>query len=93
MITITHQLDPGGVQFVIEDEGPGIAAADVPHVFERFYRGSEAQRHTPGTGMGLAIVQGLLHAQGGRVWVGEGLTRGARVSIFVPASHRAGEAE
>jgi two-component system sensor histidine kinase KdpD len=87
-ITVTHELVPGGLRLVVDDEGPGIAAADVPRLFERFYRGSEARRHGSGTGMGLAIVQGLLTAQGGRVWVEPGVERGARFSIFVPAGSR-----
>jgi two-component system sensor histidine kinase KdpD len=87
-ITLTQELLPGGLRLVVDDEGPGIAAADVPHLFERFYRGSEARRHASGTGMGLAIVQGLLNAQGGRIRVDEHLGRGARFSIFVPAASR-----
>jgi two-component system sensor histidine kinase KdpD len=87
-ITVTHELVSGGLRFVVDDDGPGVAAADLPHLFERFYRGSEAQRHASGTGMGLAIVQGLLHAQGGRVWVENRVESGARCSISVPAASR-----
>jgi two-component system, OmpR family, sensor histidine kinase KdpD len=87
-ITVTEELVSGGVRLVVDDEGAGIAPADVPRLFERFYRGSEAHRHASGTGMGLAIVQGLLNAQGGRVWVDNRQGRGARFSIFVPAASR-----
>jgi two-component system sensor histidine kinase KdpD len=87
-ITVTHDLEPGGLRLVVDDEGAGIAAADLPHLFERFYRGSQAQRHASGTGMGLAIVQGLLNAQGGRVLAENRPERGARFSIFVPAANR-----
>lgn len=88
-VTVTPELVAGSLRFVVDDDGPGVAAADLPHLFERFYRGSEAQRHAPGTGMGLAIVQGLLNAQGGRVWIENRLERGARCSISVPAASRA----
>jgi two-component system sensor histidine kinase KdpD len=87
-ITVTHELEPGGLRLVVDDEGAGIAAADLPHLFERFYRGSESRRHASGTGMGLAIVLGLLNAQGGRVWAENRQERGARFSMFVPAASR-----
>jgi two-component system sensor histidine kinase KdpD len=87
-ITVTEELVSGGLRLVVDDEGPGIAAADVPHLFERFYRGSEAQRHASGTGMGLAIVQGLLNALGGRIRVEKRSERGGRFEIFVPAASR-----
>jgi signal transduction histidine kinase len=76
------------LRLVVDDEGSGIAASDVPHLFERLYRGSGAQRHPSGTGIGLAIVQGLLNAQGGRVWVDDRAEHGARFSIYVPAASR-----
>jgi two-component system sensor histidine kinase KdpD len=87
-VTVTHELVSGGLRFVVDDDGPGVAAADLPHLFERFYRGSEAERHASGTGMGLAIVQGLLNAQGGRVSVEHRVEHGARFSILVPAASR-----
>ena len=52
----------------VRDRGPGIAAADLPHLFDRFYRGSAAGTRTSGTGMGLWIARGLLAAEQGRVW-------------------------
>ena len=52
--TVTVRLAEGAV--VVDDEGPGIAPEDLPHVFERFYR-SEESRSMPGSGLGLAIVQ------------------------------------
>jgi two-component system sensor histidine kinase MprB len=50
------------------DQGPGIAADDLPHVFERFYR-AEAARSLPGSGLGLAIVQRVVADHGGRISV------------------------
>jgi signal transduction histidine kinase len=81
------------LRLVVTDEGPGIAAADLPHLFERFFRGAEARRQASGSGMGLAIVQGLLGAQGGRVWVEDGHEGGARFSLSVPAAIRLGADE
>jgi two-component system sensor histidine kinase MprB len=50
----------------VRDHGPGFAAEDLAHVFERFYRADDA-RAMPGSGLGLAIVRHAVEAQGGRV--------------------------
>jgi two-component system, OmpR family, sensor histidine kinase MprB len=55
-----------GGELAVRDHGPGIAEADLPHVFDRFYRGAEA-RGRPGSGLGLAIVRQVADQQGGRV--------------------------
>ncbi len=87
-VTVTHEVASAGIGFVVEDEGIGIADKDLPHLFERFYRGGESHQHSSGTGMGLAIVQGLLVAQGGHVRVENRAGGGSRFSIFVPAEIR-----
>jgi signal transduction histidine kinase len=53
----------------VRDHGPGIAADDLPHVFDRFYR-SPAARGTPGSGLGLAIVRQVVESHGGSVAAG-----------------------
>jgi two-component system sensor histidine kinase MprB len=55
-----------GGTVTIRDHGPGIAAADLPHVFDRFYRAPEA-RSKPGSGLGLSIVRGVMDTHGGTV--------------------------
>jgi len=87
-ITVTSELVSGGVSLIVDDEGQGVDPEDVPHIFERFYRGSRATRHRSGSGMGLAIVQGLAQAQGGRVSVEARAGRGARFLLFVPTNVR-----
>lgn len=61
-IRLCAEPDPGGVCFAVEDTGIGIAAEDLPYVFERFW-----QKHRNGgqrgTGLGLAIVRGIVDAQ------------------------------
>jgi signal transduction histidine kinase len=59
--------EPGVLAVVVEDDGPGIPAADLPHVFERFYTGGVRDRARTGTGLGLAIVSELVQAMGGTV--------------------------
>jgi two-component system, OmpR family, sensor histidine kinase MprB len=55
-----------GGELSVRDHGPGISAADLPHVFDRFYRGAEA-RGRPGSGLGLAIVRQVASEHGGSV--------------------------
>ena len=74
-----------GVDLLVEDEGPGIAAADLPHVFERFYRAEEQSRRVKGSGLGLAIVKGFVTLSGGAVRV-ESSADGTRFTITLPAS-------
>jgi two-component system sensor histidine kinase MprB len=74
----------GGGEVVVEDEGPGIAEADLPHVFDRFYRAAGA-RALPGSGLGLAIVRQVAEAHGGSVSAAPG-ARGARLRLSIPVA-------
>jgi two-component system, OmpR family, sensor histidine kinase KdpD len=87
-IGVAVELVSGGVMFVVDDEGPGIDESDLPHLFERFYRGAQAEAHRAGSGMGLAIVEGMMRAQGGHVSAENRESGGARFSLFVPARTR-----
>ncbi|HEX5781394.1 MAG TPA: HAMP domain-containing sensor histidine kinase [Solirubrobacteraceae bacterium] len=60
--TVTVSCDPSGVR--VRDDGGGIAPEDLPHIFDRFYRGADA-RGRPGTGLGLAIVRQVAEQHGG----------------------------
>jgi two-component system sensor histidine kinase MprB len=70
---------------VVDDEGPGIAEADLPHVFERFYRADES-RSMPGSGLGLSIVAQAAHRHGGTVEAGQAPGGGARLTFRVPGA-------
>jgi two-component system sensor histidine kinase MprB len=65
------------------DQGPGIAAADLPHVFERFYRAASA-RSLPGSGLGLAIVKQVISSHGGTVQAQSPPEGGTLVHIELP---------
>ena len=52
---------------LVDDDGPGIPATDLPHVFDSFYRARLGDRIVPGTGLGLAIARGLTEAMGGSI--------------------------
>lgn len=70
------------------DEGPGIDDADLPRVFDRFYRSSEA-RGQPGSGLGLAIVKAAAERHGGCVEAGRSPAGGARLTMRLPGSSSA----
>jgi two-component system sensor histidine kinase KdpD len=72
------------LQIRVRDHGPGIAAADLPRVFDRFYRGSASVERRSGSGLGLWIARGLLAAQDGRVWAENCADGGARFTLAVP---------
>lgn len=68
---------------VVRDTGAGIPAADLPHLFERFYR-ADRSRSTPGSGLGLAIALEIAHLHGGRIEVQSTLGVGSAFSVFLP---------
>jgi signal transduction histidine kinase len=70
-------------EFSITDEGPGIPWEDLPFVFDRFYRSTQA-RSMPGSGLGLAIVRQVVETHGGKV-AAEPLDRGVRMRFSLPA--------
>ena len=73
--------------FSVHDDGPGIPPSDLPHVFERFYRGEKTRaREEGGSGLGLAIVHGLVRAQGGSVSVVSAPGQGTTFTVELPAS-------
>ncbi len=74
------------VQISVEDHGPGIDPADLPHIFEPFYRGQRTLASTvSGTGLGLSIVRRHMEAHGGRVSVGSTKGKGSRFTLHLPA--------
>jgi heavy metal sensor kinase len=69
----------------IVDEGCGIAAEDLPHIFERFYRADRARaRDTGGSGLGLAIADQIVRGHGGRIEVTSAANRGSSFLVFLP---------
>jgi signal transduction histidine kinase len=72
------------VELAVEDQGPGIARQDLPHVFDRFYRAAEQSRRVKGSGLGLAIVKGFVALSAGSVRV-ESSPAGTRFVITLPS--------
>ena len=78
---VTVRLQDGVL--TVTDSGPGIAEADLPHVFERFYRSSEA-RSRPGSGLGLAIVKHAAEQHGGMIYARNAPGAGAQFTLWLP---------
>lgn len=75
------------VALVVTDQGEGIAPADLPHIFDRFYRADKSRRPTEGrTGLGLAISKAIVEAHSGRIEVVSELGRGSTFSVVLPAA-------
>jgi two-component system, OmpR family, sensor histidine kinase MprB len=69
----------------VRDHGPGIVSDDLPHIFDRFYRGAEA-RGRPGSGLGLAIVQQVATQQGGSIAAGAAPGGGTLMRLQLPGT-------
>jgi two-component system sensor histidine kinase MprB len=80
---VTVRLSHGTV--MVADRGPGIAAQDLPHVFDRFYRSTDS-RGMPGSGLGLSIVKAVADRHGGNVRAGRGPGGGAAFWFHVPGT-------
>ncbi len=75
------------VLFEVADTGPGIAADDVPHIFDRFYRATHARdRERGGSGLGLSIVLRLVEAHGGTITVDSVMGQGSVFRVLLPAA-------
>ncbi len=81
--TVTVALHAGAV--TVDDQGPGIAEGDLPHIFERFYR-SDVSRAMPGSGLGLSIVAQVVKRHAGTVEAGRSPSGGTRMTLRLPGA-------
>jgi two-component system phosphate regulon sensor histidine kinase PhoR len=92
-VEITSRHDGHRVSVTVTDNGPGISEAELPRVFERFYRVDRARsRELGGTGLGLAIVKHIARAHGGEVTATSTLGEGTAFTITIPQSSDDGDA-
>jgi signal transduction histidine kinase len=86
-ILVSVESADGWARLAVSDDGPGIAAEDLPHVFERLYVSRhQPQRKEIGSGLGLAIVRELVTAMGGTVQASGADAGGACLSVLLPLS-------
>jgi signal transduction histidine kinase len=83
-IKISGSARPEQVIVCISDEGPGIEAKDLPHIFDRFYRSTKAVKQTKGAGLGLYLARAIIEAHGGRIWADPKPDSGARICFSLP---------
>lgn len=83
-VTLSATAAPDGATLTVADTGEGIAADDLPFVFDRFWRGDRARGRTAGAGLGLAIARQLVVAHGGRIDVSSAAGEGTTFVIVLP---------
>ncbi len=79
-LTETGSGPERSVTISVEDNGPGIEPADLPHIFERFYKSSDSG----GMGLGLSIAKYLVEAHGGKIWAESAVGKGTKISFTLP---------
>jgi signal transduction histidine kinase len=85
-VEISMRAESGVATVVIQDEGVGIASADIPRVFDRFYRAESARGATSGAGLGLAIARWIADVHGAEITITPASERGTRVTVRFPGA-------
>lgn len=88
-VLVRAQVDEDVVRVTVEDTGVGIAEAELPRVFDRFWQSKRTNRS--GAGLGLTIARGIVRAHGGRIWIESVLGEGTRVHFTVPRAARSAD--
>ena len=84
-VTVRGRVEPQQVVISVSDEGPGIAAADLPRVFDRFYRAdSDLTKRAKGAGLGLFLAKAIVEAHNGRIWAESAPGKGTTFSFSLP---------
>ena len=85
-VSVWVRRGASGVEVTVSDTGEGIRPQDIPHIFERFYRGDPARsrQRGSGAGLGLAIARGIVHAHGGDIRVESELGKGTQFTFHIP---------
>jgi signal transduction histidine kinase len=84
-VNLSARSTPEGVEFRVQDTGTGILEADLPYVFDRFYRADKSRhRQENGSGLGLAIAKSIVEAHGGHIWAESDAGKGATICFVLP---------
>lgn len=88
-VRVSLHREPGGIAVLrVSDTGCGIRSIDLPHIFERFFRGDKSRQRiarTTGTGLGLSICQAIVTSHGGQIFVDSEEGVGTTVTVRLPA--------
>jgi two-component system OmpR family sensor kinase/two-component system sensor histidine kinase BaeS len=84
-VTMTVQQVEAGVALTVVDDGPGVSETDLPHLFDRFWRGEKSRtRSAGGVGLGLAIAKQLVEAQDGHIYAEKRSSGGLQITFILP---------
>lgn len=84
-VRVSLRADAEGFEILVDDNGPGIPENRYEDVFKPFYRVDESRNaDSGGVGLGLPIARDIVHAHGGRIWLGRSPAGGLRVGVFLP---------
>jgi hypothetical protein len=86
LITISGSQTASHLQLIITDQGAGISTADLPHIFQRFYRADKSRSLTEGFGLGLAIAKKIVEAHRGTITAESKINQGTTVRVTLPLS-------
>lgn len=82
-VKVSAKAEEQSIVVRITDNGPGIPAGDLPRIYDRFFRGDQS-RSTPGSGLGLSLVQSIIHAHGGKVTIKNAADQGTEAELSIP---------
>ncbi|MGN6662976.1 MAG: sensor histidine kinase [Solirubrobacterales bacterium] len=84
-VVLSADADGGRLTIGVDDDGPGVPAAERERVFERFHRSQRSRdRASGGSGLGLGIARAIVELHGGRIWIGDSPLGGARAAFELP---------
>jgi signal transduction histidine kinase len=83
-VHVTVSADGDQLLLMVSDGGIGIAPADQPYIFDKFYRASNVRVGYAGTGLGLSIVKSIVEAHSGRIWLDSKLNQGTTFTVVLP---------
>jgi signal transduction histidine kinase len=90
-IRISGAVENGRMVVNVQDQGPGITEADLPRIFDRFYRASQTKNHVSGAGLGLFIAREIVRAHGGEIWAESKPGTGSVFHFSLPLAQEQGQ--
>lgn len=79
-------LGGDAIHIIVRDNGIGIPAPELPYIFDRFYRATNASIHKSGSGLGLSIVKSIIEKHGGRIWAESVEKEGSTFHVIIPSA-------